>query len=160
MANRFPNGIQRDEYETMTILDAVNLMIEQSGRPEKAIAVDIRKPLSTLQRELRPQDDGAKVGIEDLFPIIVACCGANPEEAPAPLVWLCRRLGFEVRPFGEAEPDAETVERECLQSSQAMAKAHRLILDGVHPDRVHAAIAEAKRELDQDATKYRREWNR
>ena len=74
-------------------------------------------------------------------------------------MWLCRRLGFEVRPFGEAEPDAETVERECLQSSQAMAKAHRLILEGAHPDRVHAAIAEAKNELDQDATKYRRDWN-
>lgn len=159
MADRFPNDRRPNEYENMSLLDAVNLMVQRSGLPEKAIASIIGKALSTLQRELRPEDEGAKLGVETLLPLVVACCGPSPEEAPEPLIWICHRLGFEPHRFGYAEPDAPTVDRECLQSVQAMAVAHKLMMEETHPDIVAAALDRAKVELDQDLTSYTREWN-
>lgn len=148
-----------NSYDEMTFLDAVNLMIIECGRSEKAIAADIGKPLSTLQRELNPHDTGAKLGEETLFPLIRACCGDNPSEPPEPLVWLCRRLGFEPVKFGFAEPNADTIERECLESVQSVAKAHNAIMEGKTANEVDALMVIAKNDLDQDATLYRRKWN-
>lgn len=149
-----------NSYQNMTLTEAVNVMISKSGLPEKALSADIGKPLSTLQRELNPNDEGAKVGIETLYPLIRACCGESPEEAPEPLVWLCRRLGFEPMPFGYAEPNSPSIEKECMESMQAISKAHGAILAEADPKEVDALILQAKLDLDQDATLYRREYSR
>lgn len=147
---------QHNAYHNMTLTDAVNMIIGQSGYPEKGISADIGKPLSTLQRELNPHDDGAKLGVDTLFPLIRSCCGDNPGEAPEPLVWLCKRLGFEPVKIGTVEPNADTIERECLESVQSVSAVHAAIMEGKHPHEVEGLIMSAKKDLDQDGTLYRR----
>lgn len=56
-----------------SFLDAVNQMIEESGRPIKWIAEKVGKPYGTLKRELNEYDDGAKLGIELVVPLMDAC---------------------------------------------------------------------------------------
>lgn len=145
-------------YNNMTFLESINLMIVQSGCPEKVIAADIGKPLSTLQRELNPYDDGAKVGVETLPSIIHSCSGDDPKKPPEPLSWLCHKFGFEPVKHGSAEPNAATIELECLESVQSMARVHSAIMEGKHPNEVAALITLAKIDLDQDLTLYRRNW--
>jgi hypothetical protein len=138
--------------------DAVGRMIDESSKPIKAISGDIGKPYTTLCRELDPDDDGAKLGVETLYPIIVSVCGTRPLFVPAPVEWLCHRLRFAVLPFGFAEPDAASFQEESMQDSQKKSRAERLMLQGAHPDVVDQAYVETKAEMDQTATLYRRQW--
>lgn len=147
---------QRSKNYNGTLADAVNVMIDDSGKTIKAIVADVGKNYNTFMRELNPNDEGAKIGVEMLYPLIVACCGQNPKEAPAPLLWLCHRLGFEPLPFGFSEPGASTVEAECMESVQSVAAAHKAIMEKKSPAEVFAAVAFAKNDLDQDATIYNR----
>lgn len=71
-----------------SMLDAVNLMVEESGKPIKAIAEEIGKPYSTLKRELNEFDEGAKLGAELLLPLMLACSGDQP------LQYLADRRGY------------------------------------------------------------------
>lgn len=56
-----------------SFLDAVNQMIEDCGLPIKAIAEKVGKPYGTLKRELNEYDEGAKLGIELVVPLMDAC---------------------------------------------------------------------------------------
>ena len=153
MPARNPN-----KWSGVTLTDAVGRMIEVSERPVKAVAADIGKPYSTLCRELDPDDEGAKLGAETLYPIIVSVCGPCPLVVPAPLEWLCHRLSFAPLPFGCAEPDADTFQEEAMQDSQRKSKAELLMMNDAHPNLVDQAYAETKADMDQTATLYRREW--
>ena len=102
------------KWNGITLTDAVGRMLEESGKPIKAVSADIGKPYSTLCRELDPSDDGAKLGIETLYPLMVAACGPEPDEPPLPLQWLAARLGFRCVPVSrhqaEAEPSPDAVQ--------------------------------------------------
>ena len=111
-------------------------------------------------RKLNVNDADARISADEIFPLIVACCGKNPENPPLPLLWLANRLGFDVVPFGYAEPDAPTTDRECLQTNQRVAEAHRLIMVGATPAEVHSAVTAACIDLRQDATSYHRDYNK
>lgn len=147
-----------NKWAGVTLTDAVGRMIDESGKPVKAVAADIGKPYSTLCRELDPADDGAKLGAETLYPIIVSVCGQQPKTPPAPLEWLCHRLKFAVLNFGFAEPDAPTFQEEAMQDTQKKSRAELLMMQGAHPDIVDQTYAEAKADMDQTATLYRRQW--
>ena len=147
-----------NKWSGTTLVDAVGRMIEDSGKPVKAIAADIGKPYSTLCRELDPEDEGAKLGAEVLYPITLSVCGPRPGVAPPPLEWFAHRLHFTVHPFGCEEPDAPTFHEEAMQDGQAKSKAEMLMLSAAHPNLVDQAYAETWTEMRQTAARYRRQW--
>lgn len=152
MARRVPKDLTN-----MSLLDAVNRMLEATGEAEKSIAADVGKPLSTLQRELNPHDDGSKLGVDMLFPLMVAACGRTPETPPLPLQWLAARLGFRCVPVSRHQLDAE--------ASPDAVRAMRVIVDFVAlcEDRsasieaVTAAYDAAVCEIEKFATRAARE---
>lgn len=73
------------------IIQAVVQMVEESGKPIKTIAEEIGKQYSTLKRELNEFDEGAKLGVELLYPLMVACDGDQPLE------YLADRRGYSLK---------------------------------------------------------------
>lgn len=112
------------KWAGITLTDAVGRMIEASGTPVKAIAADIGKPYSTLCRELDPADDGAKIGVDTLFPLIRSCSGSAPEIPPGPLQWLASRLGFRCVPVSRHQRNGQDAE-----PSPDAVRAMRVLVD-------------------------------
>ena len=149
------------QLDKITFREAVSIFVEESGISQKLLAADLGISYSYLQRKLNINDTEARISVDEVFPIITICCGRTPQTPPLPLLWLANRLGFDVLPFGHAEPDAPTTDRECLQTNQLVAEAHKLMLDGeATPTEVYSAVKKAQNDLDQDATSYHRDWNR
>lgn len=53
-------------------------VVLKSDRPAREIAGEINKPYPTLLREINPEDKGAKVGIEELIPIMKSTGSIRP----------------------------------------------------------------------------------
>lgn len=149
-----------NRLQTMSLREAISECVDASGIPLKKIAADMGISYSYLLRKLNVNDNEARISVDELFPLIVAVNGRHPTSAPLPLRWLAHRLGFDVLPFGYAEPDAPTTDRECLQTNQAVAIVQRLIMEEAPPTEVDSAVTAACIDLKQDATSYRRDWNK
>ncbi len=145
---------------TMSLREAISECVDASSVPLKKLAADTGISYSYLLRKLNVNDADARVSADEIYPLIVACCGKNPETPPLPLLWLAHRLGFDVLPFGYSEPDAPTTDRECLQTNQCVAKVHQLIMEKASPTEVHSAVTAACIDLMQDATSHHRDWNK
>ena len=65
----------------------------QSSKDAKEIAKEIDKPYPTLMREINPEDTGAKVGVNDLIPLMKATGDINP------LTYLANAMGFVLIPY-------------------------------------------------------------
>lgn len=111
------------KWAGITLTDAVGRMLEESGKPIKAVSADMGKPYSTLCRELDPADEGAKLGVDTLYPLICSICGSTPETPPLPLQWLAARLGFRCVPVSRHQLDAE--------ASPDAVRAMRVLVDFV-----------------------------
>lgn len=149
-----------NRLQTMSLREAISECVDASGIPLKQVAADTGISYSYLLRKLNVNDNEARISVDELFPIIVAVSGRSPARAPLPLLWLAHRLGFDVLPFGYAEPDAPTTDRECLQTNQSVASVQRLVMDGAPPTEVDSAVTAACIDLKQDATSYHRDWNK
>lgn len=97
------------------ILDAIEEMIETSGKPRKAIAEEMGKPYTTLMRELNPADDGAKFGVLDLVRMLSVCGGIQP------LQHLAARCGCRVVCI-DAQPDGRDMQDELVQALDAVSE--------------------------------------
>lgn len=59
-----------------------------STRPAREIAQEVGKPYPTLMREINPDDNGAKVGVDGLIPLMRAT------DSIQPLTFLANAMGF------------------------------------------------------------------
>lgn len=109
---------------TKGIQDLILEMVHNSLRPMKSIAEDVGKPYSTLMRELDPEDRGAKLGVELLLPLMLAC------NSTLPLRFLAEGMGFRLVSTRDIEPDKPTFHEELLDTYQALVEYHRAMLDG------------------------------
>ena len=73
----------------------------QSSKDAKEIAKEIDKPYPTLMREINPEDTGAKVGVNDLIPLMKATGDINP------LTYLANAMGFVLIPYDLDIKDAD-----------------------------------------------------
>ena len=90
-------------------------MVRNSDRPVKDIADAVGKPYSTLMRELDPGDARAKLGVELLLPLMLAC------DSTAPLRCLAEALDCRVVSNRGIIPDKPTFHEELLDTYQALA---------------------------------------
>ncbi|BDQ36328.1 transcriptional regulator [Pseudodesulfovibrio nedwellii] len=107
------------------MLDVIESMIDESGKPRKQIAADIGKPYTTLMRELNQDDPLAKFGVMDLIPIMRACDGVQPLEL------LAARFGYRLV-HEEAHPDGRDMTEECLQGLHVASAFTSAADSGMH----------------------------
>ncbi|GKT29660.1 hypothetical protein ADUPG1_001249 [Aduncisulcus paluster] len=53
-------------------------VVLKNDKPARDVANEINKPYPTLLREINPEDKGAKVGVEELIPIMKATGSIRP----------------------------------------------------------------------------------
>lgn len=94
-----------------SFVDSVTIMVEESDKPIKAIAEEVGKNYSTLKRELNEFDEGAKLGVELLVPLMMAC------ESTLPLKFLADRFDFN------------------------LLRRHPQIVEGLHPISLVSAVS-------------------
>lgn len=152
--------MNNDFFNDIPLSEVCSRMVDDSGRPLKAIAAEIGKGYSTLYRELDANDEGGKLGVDTLLPLIRACAHGRTtfKTPPAPLVWLCSKCGFKAVPL-KAEPDSPDVREEALDDVKALSNFQQVLRD---PENPPAIIAMAGRtvqaEIDETIEEYRREW--
>lgn len=141
------------------ILAAVNTDIEESVIPVKQIAEEIGKPYGTLQRELNPHDDGAKLGIMELLPIM------RVTDSTRPLEHLASRMGYRLEKIDAVEPDKDSVEAELLDNRHVLQQWDELVLAAKRGDitieefrsRKPSVEMEIAREIQEDSVLLERE---
>lgn len=134
------------------IIEAVEDMIEESGKPRKAIAEEIGKPYKTLMRELNSMDGGAKIGARDLVPLMRVCGGLQPLEH------LAARMGCRVVCLDAIQPDKEDIRDELLDDDPLLVAFRQCIRSEEHPEKVLRCLRELIRELEEDYALYRSQW--
>lgn len=148
------------QISNYSMSEAVERMVDECGRPVKAIAADIGKPYGTLKRELDLDDDGAKVGIDTLPLLIRACHGDAPKTPPMPLLVLAQRSGFRLVPES-ANPDKDDLRDECLDDCRELAEFHAMVREGrAHPNVVNQEAVRLTAEIMETAERYKRDRER
>lgn len=133
-------------------------MVDASNRPLKAIAADINKGYSTLYRELDATDEGGKLGVDTLLPLIRACLPMPFKRPPAPVIWLNSKCGFKAVPL-HAEPDNPDVREEVMDDLHAAHELQQALRDKRNHPSVIAHLARAfQSEIDETVEQFRREW--
>ena len=140
-----------ENYNTVTEV-AAN-MADSCGKPMKAIAAEIGKPYSTVRRELNPDDEMAKLGADTLLGLMQSC------DSIAPIEWMADRLGYVVKRKDWAEPDRATWGEEMADVQEAVGIMASCMLKKSSPEVVEGASGEAKTQLDQATTRYRRSFD-
>lgn len=151
--------MKSDFFNAIPLSETISRMVDDSGRPLKAIAAEIGKGYSTLFRELDTHDEGGKIGVDTLLPLIKACSDTWPPKAvPTPLLWLNSKCGYKAVAI-DAEPDQQDVRDEMLDDSSSLSALQEAIRDQQAKPATIAALARAvQRELDETVEQYRREY--
>lgn len=150
--------MNHDYFNNIPLSEVCARMVDESGRPLKAIAAEIGKGYSTLYRELDANDEGGKLGVDTLLPLMRACLEFPPKNPPAPLIWLNSKCGFKAMPLC-AEPDHGDVREEMLDDMQCMAAFQKAVREKrLKPSEVVALAREMQIEVEQTLEQYRREW--
>ena len=155
-AERREREMTREISQPAYLSEAVEIMVDGCGKPLKVIAADVGRAYSTLVRELDRADVGAKLGVDELTPLMRACCGERPEESPLPLLWLAEKFGFRLVPE-RAEPDHADTKDEMLDDHRDETALHEAIRAGmplVVVDRLAAAL---HRDIEETVEQHRRE---
>lgn len=147
-----------DFFNDIPLSEACSRMVDDSGRPLKAIAAEVGKGYSTLYRELDAHDEGGKLGVDTLLPLIRACVPAPFKAPPSPVLWLNSKCGFKAVPL-DPEPDHADVRDEALDDIHAL-DAFQQALRGKNrsPAEVAALARALQTEIDETVEQYRREW--
>ena len=149
-----------DFFNAIPLSEVCSRMVDDSGRPLKAVAAEIGKGYSTLYRELDAQDEGAKLGVDTLLPLIRACVPSPFRVPPPPLIWLNSKCGFKAVPLAP-EPDHADIRDEALDDTHALAAFQQALRSGNTPPAEVVTLARAlQTEIDETVEQYRREWNR
>lgn len=147
-----------DVFKNIPLSEVCARMVDDSGRPLKAIAAEIGKGYSTLYRELDAQDDSAKLGVDTLFPLIRACMAEPFTVPPAPLIWLSGKCGFKNVSLRVA-PDHDDVRDEILDVLHSLDAFTRAIrAKKKSPADVLALARALQKEIDDVVEQYSREW--
>ena len=147
-----------DVFKNIPLSEVCALMVDDSGRPLKAIAAEIGKGYSTLYRELDANDDSAKLGVDTLFPLIRACMTEPFATPPTPLLWLATRCGFKNVPL-RGNPDHDDVRDEILDVLHSLDNFTSAIrAKRKSPADVLALARALQKEIDDVVEQYNREW--
>lgn len=147
-----------DFFNTIPLSEVCSRMVDDSGRPLKAIAAEIGKGYSTLYRELDATDEGGKLGVDTLLPLIRACIHMPFKSAPAPVIWLNSKCGFKAVPLCSI-PDHADVRDEALDDLHALDEFQQALRDKRNKPAVIAMLARAlQSEIDETVEQYRREY--
>lgn len=132
-----------------SIMAVIQEMVRESGKPAKALALELGKPYSTFMRELRGTDKGAKCGVEMLLPLMRACGSLMP------LRFLASRLGCRVVALEGPETDKASIHEELLDSYDAMTRYHRAIRDQAPIEKIADLREKVIRQVQDDFVAYR-----
>lgn len=111
-------------------------------------------------------DDAERNPLDRVRLLLARGVEAGAEEAVRMAVgYLLEPLGMKAVPVGEAPPDRETCEAECLDDYPTLLRLHEAVrtLEGrhpAHPRTVAALMEDHMRECEQTCAKYRTEWVR
>ena len=134
------------------ILDVINAMIDENSKSLAQIAEEIGKPYPTLKRELNEFDDGAKLGVMALLPLMRVC------DSTAPLEYLAARMGCRVVPLDDSEPNGKDMDEECLRGFPAVSALVSAIKGGATPyTRLIVLHGAARKEIDDIIKRVRAE---
>ncbi len=76
-------------------------VLQNASKTSHDIAKEIDKPYPTLMREIHPEDMGAKVGVNDLLPLM------RVTGSIAPLTYLASSMGYVLVPHGLGIKDTD-----------------------------------------------------
>jgi hypothetical protein len=99
-------------------------MVEGAPLPVKTIAEKVNKRYSTLVRELDPEDQGAKLGVDMLLPLMKVC------NSSAPLRFLAHKMGYRLSSARKVAPDKPSFHEELIDTYQALVEYHRAMMEG------------------------------
>lgn len=111
---------------------------------------------STMYRELDANDEGAKLGVDTLYPLIRACIPFPFVTVPPPVIWINSKCGFKALPI-KAEPVFKDVRDEELEDLQAIAKFQQGIRDKLPVEKLVEIASSAQSEIDATMELYRRQ---
>lgn len=157
--------MNHDYFNGIPLSEVCQDMVDNSGKPLKAIAADMGKKYTTLRRELDQEDDGAKIGVDSLLPLMRACHADGsrlgqwpPKTPPAPLMWLAGKCGFRCVPI-DAEPGHADVREELMDDYHALCQMQEAIRGGeAMPYEIVQLARKAQREIEETVEQYRREY--
>jgi len=132
------------------ISEVIQEMVQESGKPAKALAKELGKPYSTFMRELSNSDKGAKFGVDALLPLMRAC------DSVMPLRYLAARMGCRVVALEKGTAGKTSLHEELLDSHDALAHYHRAIRDQEPLERVAELREQVIRQVQEDFVAYRR----
>lgn len=136
-----------------TIYDVIREMIELSQKPVKALAEELGKPYPTLMRELNAEDQGAKLGVELLLPLMKAC------QSVMPLRFLASRMDHRVVSLQHVSPDKSSLLEEMLTTYAALAEYHGAIMEGRPLEKVAELREKVILQVQEDFVAYSRKKN-
>lgn len=131
------------------ILEVINAMIDECPKSLAQIAEEIGKPYPTLKRELNEFDDGAKLGVMTLLPLMLACGSDRP------INYLGSRMGKRLVDMASVCPDQPTLPEELLDDLPSLAAYHDAIRQGLPVEAVNAIMQLLIHEIEQDFVAYR-----
>lgn len=131
-----------------------NLQYDREGNetvPAKRVAASIGKPLSTYQREINPNDDGAKFGADQLIPWMEATGYAREV-----LDFIAAHFGLKVVPMGNGgAPDKATLCAEMLDDYPKLVEYHESMKAKQSLDKVGEKRMALEDEIAQSFVAYR-----
>lgn len=118
--------------------------------PAKRVAADLGKPLGTYQREINPNDDGAKFGVDQLIPWM-----KSTGKAREVLDFIAAHFDLKVSPMCAGKPDKATLCAELLDDYPAMVTYHESMKGGEDLERVGRKRQALEDEIAQSFVAYR-----
>jgi hypothetical protein len=135
-----------------TIYGVISEMIELSQKPVKALAKEVGKPYPTLMRELNAEDQGAKLGVELLLPLMKAC------QSVLPLRFLASRMDHRVVSLKHVTPDKSSLLEEMLTTYPSLAEFHQAIMEGAPLEKVAELREHVILQVQEDFVAYTRKF--
>lgn len=129
------------------LIEAVQQAAQQYGIDRLVLEMDIAP--STLRNRLNPRADRSlcKLGLEEAFFIMQQTGDVTA------LDYMATKLGYRLEKMEEVEPDRDTIEQECCDDLDALAKFSRMArskeFPPYKPSDVIWAANQAKKEIDQ-----------
>jgi len=130
-----------------------NLQYDREGNetvPAKHVAADLGKPLGTYQREINPNDDLAKFGVDQLIPWM-----RSTGRAREVLDFLAAHFNLRVVPMSSSQPDKATLCAELLDDYPKLVEYHGAIKAGEDLERVGRKRQALEDEIAQSFVAYR-----
>lgn len=130
-----------------SLLEVIRDDVFSGEKPAKAVAEEIGKPYRTLMRELNDADEGAKLGVDMLIPIM------NSTGSLAPLRYLAHRMKHRLVSMANPVPDKQTLAEECMDDYPSLVALHRALESGASESEIAAKKHALFDEIEQSIAK-------